>query len=121
MSNALAKINWPPLPVLAQHDAGETVPAVKEDRLLTTKQVVVAVDSTVPTLYRWVAAGEFPPPDTRHGNRTFWKESTVELWLADRAAQESMHRKVTRPVWTPLVVMRAPDGRIVPIAQASKE
>lgn len=114
---------WLPAPQMPlSHAATETVPAIREnDPLLGLKQVCVETLRSAPSVYRAIAKGDFPPPDTRHGKRVYWYQSTISLWLADRAALEALNRKPERPLWQPKAVMRAPDGSIVPISAAQNQ
>lgn len=114
---------WPPASQMSLgHAATETVPAIREnDPLLTLQQIIPITQWSAPSIYRAIAKGEFPPSDTRLGRRVFWYQSTIELYLADRAALEAQNRKPDRPIWQPKAVMRAPDGEIVPIPTQIQE
>lgn len=115
---------WPPAPQMSLgHAATETVPAIREnDPLLTLQQIIPTTRRSAPSIYRAIAKGDFPPPDTRHGRRVFWYQSTIALWLADREALEALNRKPERPIWQPKAVMRDPaTGEIVPISTQIQE
>ena len=37
------------------------------------------------TFQRYLAGGEFPPPDLRIGGKGFWRRETVENWIEEHA------------------------------------
>ncbi len=40
------------------------------------------------TIWRWLEAGQFPPPDVVMNRRRFWRVSTVSTWMeANRPAK----------------------------------
>ena len=58
----------------------ETAPAP----LMARDEVIAAIGLSVPTLYRYMAAGHFPRPIKLGLHFVRWHRSEVELWLADR-------------------------------------
>lgn len=51
-------------------------------RALRLDSVAKALDISTRTLSRWVATGEFPAPDFRHGSKlVFWRAETVDAWV----------------------------------------
>jgi predicted DNA-binding transcriptional regulator AlpA len=38
------------------------------------------------TFWRWVQAGQFPPPDVRLGRVLRWRRETIDAWLAGQSA-----------------------------------
>ena len=55
-----------------------------EPLLLTVEQVAALVQLPRSTLYRLVAAGQFPPP-VKLGRATRWHRPTLERWLDQQA------------------------------------
>jgi prophage regulatory protein len=49
---------------------------------LTTRKVVEIVGRHRCTLYRWMAAGQFPKKRSFRGRTVGWLRSEVEKWLA---------------------------------------
>lgn len=56
------------------------------DVLLSTKDVMVAVNVSRPSLYRWVADGYFPKPIKIGPRRVAWSSSAVSAWIETRKA-----------------------------------
>lgn len=68
------------------------------DRALRMPEVRYRVQYATSTIYRLIAQGKFPPPIKLNPNGTasFWLESTIDRWIAERAgahscAMESSH------------------------------
>jgi predicted DNA-binding transcriptional regulator AlpA len=54
----------------------------KPTKLLHTRTEVLAMlGVSVPSLNRWIAAGQFPPPDVMLGTKRAWKVETIERWI----------------------------------------
>lgn len=57
-----------------------------EALLLRPATVARRLEIGLRTLWRWVATGEFPPPDLRRGPKIVrWKASTVRAWIEANA------------------------------------
>lgn len=56
----------------------------KRDRLLPRDEVIQIVGASVPTIYRWMAAGLFPRPITVGPRAVRWMESEIYEWIEDR-------------------------------------
>jgi predicted DNA-binding transcriptional regulator AlpA len=57
------------------------------DRLLKQAAVLARVgDVSRSTLYHWRLRGEFPKPDRTISARPYWRESTVDAWIATSKA-----------------------------------
>ncbi|MBO9398230.1 AlpA family phage regulatory protein [Shimia sp. R9_2] len=54
------------------------------DRLLPRDEVVQIVGASVPTIYRWMAAGLFPRPIPVGPRAVRWMESEVYEWIENR-------------------------------------
>ena len=54
------------------------------ERILTVRDVMRATSYSRTSIYRLVAAGEFPDPIKLGKARVGWRASTVARWLADR-------------------------------------
>lgn len=59
------------------------------DRILRMPEVSKRAGISVATIYRRVAAGEFPAPVSLGGKSVGWKKSDLDAWVASR--------KVVRP------------------------
>jgi prophage regulatory protein len=59
------------------------------DRILRVAAVAARVGLSRATIYRRVAAGEFPAPVSLGGNSVGWRESQIIAWLASRQAVHS--------------------------------
>jgi prophage regulatory protein len=57
-------------------------PSTAIDQILTTRKVVEIVGRHRCTLYRWMAAGQFPKKRSFRGRTVGWLRSEVEKWLA---------------------------------------
>ena len=55
------------------------------EQMVSFKTICLALEVPDRTLRRHMAAGRFPKPDIRIGNRFRWKQSTVEKFLAEAA------------------------------------
>jgi len=67
-----------------------TAPAeIEVEPLLTIPAVARRLGVTKMTLYRWRAAGKFPPPDLEAG-RPRWLVSTIEGWIRARRETEGV-------------------------------
>ena len=55
-------------------------------RFLRISEVLDRVGVSRPTIYRWVAAGEFPKQISVGGNTVVWVESAVSSWMEDQMA-----------------------------------
>lgn len=54
--------------------------------LLDMKAVAASLSIGQRTLWRWIAAETFPPPDISVGGKIRrWKRETVEAWIAEHA------------------------------------
>ena len=58
---------------------------------LSIRQVCDRVGCSRSTLYAWLGADTFPPPDLRIGSQARWLLGTVILWLDARAASPPPH------------------------------
>lgn len=56
-------------------------------KAITIKQVAEKISLGQSTIYRMIAAGDFPKPFSLGGNRTAWIEDDVENWLRARAGK----------------------------------
>lgn len=52
-------------------------------RLMSVKQVAAETSLHRATIYRKVAGGTFPSPQSLGGSRVAWREADVERWKAD--------------------------------------
>ena len=53
---------------------------------LRISEVIRRVGVSRPTIYRWVAAGEFPKQISIGANSVVWLESDVTKWMEDQMA-----------------------------------
>lgn len=60
-----------------------TASPISGERYLTHRQLQAIVPGTKMTHFRWVRAGQFPPP-VRIGGQNFWRLSEVQDFLANR-------------------------------------
>ena len=61
----------------------------REALLMDVSDVAAALAVGQRTLWRWVAAGTFPPPDISIGAKVRrWKRATVEAWIEHTAANK---------------------------------
>ncbi|MFC5490619.1 helix-turn-helix transcriptional regulator [Dokdonella soli] len=49
-------------------------------------QVRARIGISQATLYRWVAAGQFPAPVRLHTRTTAWAADEIDRWMAQRMA-----------------------------------
>ncbi|WP_186187925.1 AlpA family transcriptional regulator [Burkholderia gladioli] len=56
-------------------------------KALNIKQVMEKVGLGKSTIYRMIAAGDFPKSFVLAGTRTAWLDSDVDEWLAQRAGR----------------------------------
>jgi len=66
-------------------------------KALKIKDVVEKVSLGQSTVYKMVAAGEFPRPFQIAPNRVAWVESEVDAWLAERAASRTTEPEAVSP------------------------
>jgi len=57
----------------------------KTDRLLPLPAVIYATGFSAPTIYRKIAAGEFPHP-MKIGRASRWSENDVQNWIEAQKA-----------------------------------
>jgi predicted DNA-binding transcriptional regulator AlpA len=50
------------------------------------------LDVSEMSVWRWVKAGKFPPPDLRINGRRYWRERTYVKWLKDQLVAETARR-----------------------------
>ena len=59
---------------------------IQNDRILRRKEVEQFIGLSRSSIYEAMAQGEFPKP-IRIGKRAVgWRQSTIDAWLAERAA-----------------------------------
>ncbi|WP_104657854.1 helix-turn-helix transcriptional regulator [Ralstonia insidiosa] len=58
-------------------------------KAINIKQVAEKVSLGQSTLYRMIAAGEFPKPFSLAGNQKRWLEEDIDEWLAEKAGKPS--------------------------------
>jgi prophage regulatory protein len=51
---------------------------------VSVKRVAQRFEASAPTIWRWTAAGTFPPPVKLSSGCTRWKLSDIEAWERDR-------------------------------------
>lgn len=56
-------------------------------KAINIKQVAEKISLGQSTIYRMIAAGDFPKPFSLGGNRTAWIEDDIDDWLADRSGR----------------------------------
>jgi predicted DNA-binding transcriptional regulator AlpA len=49
--------------------------------LHTRAEVLALLGVSTPSLNRWIAAGQFPPPDVMLGTKRAWKVETIKRWI----------------------------------------
>lgn len=59
-------------------------PDLPRDRLMTVREVTAETSLSIATIYRRMAAGEFPRALHLGGNRVGWRASAVDQWMRDR-------------------------------------
>lgn len=73
--------------------------------LLTLQQVADLLAVGKRTLERWIAAGNFPRPDFRSGQRVLrWRLTTVQAWIGEKeiySVASNVSRKVGRGLQHP--------------------
>lgn len=57
------------------------------DLMLRLPDVVLWLGVSRATLYRWIAAGDFPAPTKLSARTSAWPRRAVAAWLAQREAQ----------------------------------
>lgn len=66
-------------------------------KALKIKDVVEKVSLGQSTVYKMVAAGEFPRPFQIAPNRVAWVESEIDAWLTERAASRTTEPEAVSP------------------------
>lgn len=61
----------------------EPHPMTNSDRIIRLKTVLSRTGLSRSTLYRKIAEGSFPPQIKISIHGTGWRESAIELWIAD--------------------------------------
>ena len=61
---------------------------VTAPRFLRISEVLDRVGVSRPTIYRWVASGEFPKQIAIGANSVVWLESDVTKWMEDQIAKQ---------------------------------
>lgn len=66
---------------------------MQQHKFLRLSKVMDRIPYSRATIYRKIAAGEFPKPYNLGASAVAWLESDIEAWIAQRiAAQEPTHR-----------------------------
>jgi prophage regulatory protein len=54
------------------------------DPIIRKSELLAITGVSIATVYRWIGAGEFPPPVKLGSNSVGWRESEVREWLESR-------------------------------------
>ena len=57
---------------------------VAAPRFLRLPEALNLVGVSRPTIYRWIAAGDFPTQVPLGGNTVVWTEASVHEWMSNR-------------------------------------
>lgn len=74
----------------------EEMPPVVERPVFRRSQIVKALGVCNSTFHKMVRAGNFPPPDRRHGVTSLWDHATIERWLERTAAAQQRYVDLAR-------------------------
>ena len=66
-------------------DSPHDAPDGSSEVLLSLEEVLRRTACKRSTLYRWIAAGLFPPPVKIGPRRVAWRKSDVDRWIATRS------------------------------------
>lgn len=69
---------------VAEPPAPVAVVLAADDRVLRLREVTRRVGLHTATIYRRIAAGEFPAQVSLGGNSVGWRNSEVNAWIANR-------------------------------------
>jgi prophage regulatory protein len=66
---------------------------MSQQQILRPKQAAAYLGTSLPTLYRWCAAGRFPAPIKLGARSSGWFREELDEFLAERKAERDSARK----------------------------